>query len=161
MSDVENPWQSPENPSAPENPQSHQAVLTAVMMGYLKAASPWLRFLGILGFIGSGLMILGGIITASFSSFILNFLEEMATLPSGFTLIYVALGVINFFPARFTYLFGAKIRDYALSNSEKDLESALKNNRSLWKFNGILSIVYLALIPLGIICSIIALTVCL
>jgi hypothetical protein len=37
------------------------------------------------------------------------------------------------------------------SNSDKDLEDAFKNNKSLWKFYGILVIVYLALIPVLLI----------
>jgi hypothetical protein len=70
--------------------------------------------------------------------------------------LYFLLGLLSFFPAKFSYGFGSKIHHYALSNSEKDLEEAFKNNRSLWKFFGILAIVYLAIIPLALIGGIVA-----
>jgi uncharacterized membrane protein SirB2 len=156
MSDTVNPWQSPNTEVAAEA-GALRGNLTPTMLRYLKEASPWLRFLGILGYIGAVLLVIAGIIL-------------MVTVPAGFSTInagifggilgtfmgvfYLAMGLVAFFPARFTHNFGAKIRDYLLSNGEKDLEEAFRYNRALWKFSGILAIVYLALIPLMIIGSI-------
>ena len=61
MSDVVNPYQSPEAPAIPVNPLAAQGVLTETMLSYLKGASPWIRFIGILGFISSGISALWGI----------------------------------------------------------------------------------------------------
>ena len=156
MSDYENPYKSPETSIVPEEPQGAGTALTETMLGYLKEASPWLRFMGILGFVGCGIMCLVGIISAIFSSALSSIAGDLGALPAGLiSLFYIAGGAVYFFPARFTYNFGAKIRDYQLSNSNDDLELAFKNNKSLWKFNGILSIVCLALIPFLIIISII------
>jgi len=71
------------------------------------------------------------------------------------SLIYIAMGALYFFPALYTYNFGAKIRSYQLSSSNEDLELAFKNNKSLWKFNGILYIVLLASVPFTIIATIV------
>ncbi|MDR1279046.1 MAG: hypothetical protein LBK02_09860, partial [Treponema sp.] len=60
-----------------------------------------------------------------------------------------------FFPALFTYNFGNKIRAYQQSRAEEELENAFKNNKSLWKFLGILTIISLAFIPVMIIISIV------
>ena len=60
MSDAENPYQSPETEVVPERPFFAQGALTETMLVYLKDASPWLRFAGILGFISSGLTVLTG-----------------------------------------------------------------------------------------------------
>jgi magnesium-transporting ATPase (P-type) len=159
MSDTVNPWQSPAAVvQAEEN--AAQGVLTATMIRFLKEASPWLRFIGILGYIGAGFCIAAGIIMAialmitgaSQSAF-----GDFAGFASTFMgLIYLVAGVVAFFPARFTHRFGVKIRNYLLSGAEKDLEEAFKNNRSLWKFAGIMAIVYLALVPVGIIVAIVA-----
>jgi hypothetical protein len=150
MSDVINPYQSPQSPVNPEPDNS--ARLTGIMVRYLKEAAPWLRFIGILSFIGCGLMFLGGIgvliITAALPGFAGNFEELGGGIGN---VVYIVSGVLMFLPARFTYNFGAKIRNYLRSNSEDDLEQAFKNNKSLWKFNGILYIVFLALAPVGII----------
>ena len=157
MSDIVNPWQSPESVSAPEKTPGAEGVLTDTMLLYLREASPWLRFIGILGFIGCGFMVLGGLATTIVMFVAVSLADEFGGFPVGFLgLLYVALGVLTFFPARFTYFFGAKIRNYQLSNSEQDLEQAFKNNKSLWKFTGILCIIYLAFIPLAVVGVIVA-----
>jgi len=156
VSDFINPYQSPENPSVPEKPLESRSALTETMLSYLKDASPWLRFIGVLGFIASGLMCLGGIIFMIVMFAASNSFDDFGGALTGLVgLIYVPMGALYFFPARFTYNFGAKIRDYRFTNSDEDLELAFKNNKSLWKFYGILAIIALAFIPLFIILAIV------
>ncbi|MDR3249145.1 MAG: hypothetical protein LBT39_10220 [Treponema sp.] len=153
MSDSSNPWQSPGTAIKVEENSIAQGGMTPVMVRYLKEASPWLRFYGIMGYIGSGLVAVGGVIM------MIAFAVTGESFGSGVTsafgaltgLIYLIGGVMAFFPARFAHGFGVKIRNYLLSNTEQDLEEALRNNKSLWKFNGILLIVSLAIIPIVII----------
>lgn len=158
MSDFENPYNSPETPIVPEKTQDSGMFLSETMLGYLKEASPWLRFIGILGFIGCGFMCFMGIILPIVSFAASSFLNELGDtsfrMLSIVSLIYIPIGVLYFFPARFTYNFGTKIRNYQFSNSSEDLEQAFKNNKSLWKFIGILCIVSLAFIPVSIIITI-------
>jgi hypothetical protein len=129
------------------------------MVRYLKGAAPWLVFLGVLGYIGAavlglvGLILLGTAVVGN-TIFGSGFMGTIASALGG--PIYLVMGGLLFFPARFTHGFGARIRRYAASGAERDLEEALRNNRSLWKFSGILAIVYLAFIPLGIIAAVIA-----
>ncbi|MDR2375205.1 MAG: hypothetical protein LBD96_02080 [Treponema sp.] len=159
MSDTVNPWQSPNTEVVAEE-GAPRDVLTPVMIRYLKDASPWLRFIGIIGYIGAAILVVIGL----FSSIVL--ISGLSVLDTGLFggflgafigVLYLAGGVIAFFPARFTYRFGGKIRDYLLSSGTGDLEEALRYNRALWKFSGILLIVYLALIPLWIGGSLVAL----
>jgi uncharacterized protein involved in cysteine biosynthesis len=156
MSDFENPYNSPESPIVPEKTQN-AGNLTVTMLQYLKEASPWLQFVGILGFIGCGLMVLFGIIFAFLPNVIAgSFMDISGSGPFWiFSLFYAALAALFFFPASFTYNFGAKIRKYQYSNSDEDLEQAFRNNKSFWKFYGILCIVYLAFIPVIIVIAII------
>jgi len=157
MSDYENPYQSPETPIIPETPESSGVLMTETIFKHLYEASPWLRFIGIMGYIGSGITVLFGIIFVFSTAFTSSFLgDELGDFPSWILfLIYLPLGVLFFFPAHFTYNFGKKLRNYRFSSSIEDLELAFKNNKSLWKFNGIITIIYLALIPLFIVGSII------
>ena len=60
MADSNNPWQSPEAQVSGVDDVS-RGVLTEGMLRYLKEASPWLRFVGILSFIGGGILCLLGI----------------------------------------------------------------------------------------------------
>jgi hypothetical protein len=155
MSDFENPYKSPETAIETEKPQSGSG-LNETMLGYLKEASPWMRFIGILGFIGAGLFCVIGIISAIFSTAFFGSIEGLESFPIGvFSLFYIAGGALYFFPARFAYFFGAKIRDYQISGSDEDMELAFKNNKSLWKFLGIMCIVLLAFAPVFIIISIV------
>jgi hypothetical protein len=158
MSDTVDPWQTPNTEVAVEQGVP-RGVLTPAMVLYLKEASPWLRFLGVLGYIGAVILVLVGISFAAVTAAGLSMLDAgilggvTGTLMGG---IYLVMGIVAFFPARFTHNFGVKIRNYLLSNGEKELEEALRYNRALWKFNGIVAIVYLAFIPLVIIGSIIS-----
>ncbi|MDR3173033.1 MAG: hypothetical protein LBU19_02175, partial [Treponema sp.] len=133
-----------------------QGVLTALMIRYLKEASPWLRFIGIMGYIGAIFLIVSGVIM-SIALLITgqNFGSSWGPLSALMGVIYVTLGVLAFFPARFTHKFGAKLRNYLLSGAERDLEEAFKNNRSLWRFSGILLIVYLAILPVALIMGVV------
>jgi hypothetical protein len=135
-------------------------VLTDAMIRSLKDASPWLRFLGILTFIGCGFLGLTGLIVAVVSLFVGDIIEEIGGIGGALLgLFYIAMGVLLIFPGRFTYNFGARIRNFLLSKSGDELALALKNNSSLWKFYGILSIVYLALIPVAIVVIVIAVAI--
>jgi hypothetical protein len=126
------------------------------MLRYRKEAAPWLRVIGILSYIGCGFMALGGIAAIIVTFTVADLSGEFAELAGGgMGFLYVVSGALMFFPARFTYGFGGKIRAYLRSNDQGDLEQALKNNKSLWKFNGILYIIGLALVPVVIIIVII------
>jgi hypothetical protein len=167
MSDNDNPYVSPQSEAVPvEQTVLPGASLTDTMLGFLRGASPWLRFIGVLGFISVGFMALAGIIFIALFPVLSGFLDsvpgfdEIGNAFGGliggiYGMYFLGAGVLSFFPAFFTYKFGAKIRDFFRSNSEKDLEQAFKNNKSLWKFNGILAIIGLAFVPLALIIGII------
>jgi hypothetical protein len=161
MSDQINPYQRPEAAIVPLSAQGG-AFLTETMLFYLKEASPWLRFMGIMGFIGSGLTVLWGIGAFALIPLITQVWEQVpgfdflgGIFSAGMAVFFIAGGALIFLPSLFIYRFGEKIRSYLRNGMETELEQALKNNKSLWKFCGIACIVYLAFIPLLIIGTII------
>ncbi|MDR1099670.1 MAG: hypothetical protein LBL28_04240 [Treponema sp.] len=164
MADDMNPYQSPQNPVNPAADVSGR--LTETMERYLKGASPWLRFIGIVGFISVGFMGLAGIIFLIALPLIGNIWGDIPGLEeysgTAGSIVGITMGVylfiiaaLCFFPALFTYKFGDKIRAYLQSRTEGELETAFKNNKSLWKFSGILTIIGLAFIPVTIIITIV------
>ena len=169
MSDELNPYQSPETTSFQAAPEMPQGNLTETMLKYLKAASPWLRFIGIVGFIMSGMVALWGLLIFIIFLFSGGFLDDLAYetgsyffyggllgVIGGITgLFTVGIAVVMFMPALFTYRFGDKIRRYLYTGADKELEEAFKNDKSLWMFNGIIYIISLAFVPVTIIASII------
>jgi hypothetical protein len=149
MSD--NPYESPQSDLNARSPIA--GGITENTVKYLKGASPWTRFLGIMGFIGSGFMLLLGIIfliagLAAPGSFNNRFTSIPVTAAA---LLYIVMGLLTFIPARFLYRFGSKLRDYVQTSMESELEKAFKNNLSFWKFCGIMTIVYLAAVPVLLI----------
>jgi len=162
MSSEVNPYQSPENPPVPIKPLAGQGMITETMLVYLKDASPWLRFIGILGFVSSGMTVLTGLSLFAVVPLLGRVFSEMSELGSygaaagfafsGTMMVYcLGGGVLMFFLSLFAYRFGEKIKSYLRTGAEGDLEMAFKNNKNLWKFLGILCIISLAFIPMLII----------
>jgi hypothetical protein len=165
MSDANNPFRSPEADTQIVRPLVSQGALTEIMVKNLSDASPWLRFLGIMGFIGSGLLALVGVLSfflMPFAGSIINqfpdvfdmFFGSLAPVLVIYAVYFIGAGVVMFFPALFTYRFGMKIRSYVLTSSEAELELAFRNNMSLWKFNGILMIIGMAAVPVLTVVSV-------
>ena len=142
-----NPYQSPQAEAGTINPLSNK-VLTENMLYYLKGASPWLRFLGIVGFIYLGFLLL------IFLTVIIGFQSAFSSIPgvggsSTLILVYtLVIVVLMFFPVLFLFRFGKKIKSYLFTGDNADLEAAFKNNKKLWTFLGILTIVGLAVFVL-------------
>jgi len=168
MSDAVNPYQSPETVSVPVKPLVAQGFLTETMLIYLKGASPWLRFVGIVGFITSGLTALSGLVFFAFLPLVKQLWDEIpgfeasfsgalgAVFGGGMAVLSIGAGVLIFIPALFVYRFGERIRSYLRTGMDQELEQAFKNNKFFWKFLGIICIVELAFFPLAIIGGIIA-----
>jgi hypothetical protein len=138
------------------------------MIGYLRAASPWLRFVGIVGFIGAGFLVLmglgfvtvlgslGGLVSAAFDAGAGFGTLLGAGLGGAFGAVYIIIGVLYFFPAFFTFQFGSKIRAYLATSEDRFLEEAFRHNKSYWRFNGIMLIISLAAVPILTVIGVIA-----
>ncbi|MDL2229493.1 hypothetical protein LJC14_04505 [Treponema sp. OttesenSCG-928-L16] len=157
MSDSFNPYESPRTDIDRGEPLSSAGQLTETMILYLKGASPWLRFIGIMGFISCGLCAVSGIGSIAAIPMIPEIPSNIGGLMGvSMGLLYLIAGVLMFFPSRFVYGFGAKIRSFLQNNASAELETAFGYNKSLWKFMGIVTIVNLAFIPVFIIVAVMA-----
>lgn len=129
--------------------------LTSESITYLLKAAKWGKFLAILGFIVSGLMIAGGILM----SFILNKVsgtDELVPLNLPFStvilsFIYIIVAVIFLIPVIFLNTFSNNaIKAVNLSSTEK-MTTSLRNLKNLFVFIGISTIVLLTLYTLILI----------
>jgi hypothetical protein len=121
---------------------------------------------GIVGFIGCGVTVFSGVLLLALIP-VMNTVWESIPEIDAYANVFGAVfggamgaycfsfGVLFFFPCLYAYNFGTKIRNYVRSGDDQDLETAFKNNKSLWKFIGIITIISLAFIPLMIIVGII------
>ena len=161
MSEIVNPYKSPETTAVPEKSLAHGSI-TDTMLVYLKKASPWLRFIGIAGFVFSGIAVLIGFILLPLSARTFSNVpgfEQTSALSMLFRIGMAVYGAgaaaLLFFLSLFIYRFGDKIRSYLATGMEQDLEIAFKNNSMFWKMVGILIIISLAFVPVTVISSII------
>jgi hypothetical protein len=151
----ENPYESPQAEANSVNPITNR-VLTENMLFYLRAASPWLRFIGIVGFVSLGLMAVYFIAISILINSAINSAAEsipgFGVLGSSFVLVMLLImeGIL-FFPTFFIFQFGRKLRAYLHSGENSDLEQAFKHNKSLWTFLGVLSIISLAFTAIGVL----------
>jgi magnesium-transporting ATPase (P-type) len=159
MADNINPYESPQTEAASFHAPEGR-VLTETMLLYLKGASSWLRFIGIVSFIFLG------ILAVVFLTVIIAFQSEIPSIPgmaavgsSMFLVIMLISLALFFFPTYFLFQFGRKIRIYIHTGDASQLETAFKNNKSLWTFIGILTMIGLAfngLVFIGTIISALA-----
>lgn len=127
--------------------ESFELNLPPVILGFLKETSSWTYFLSILGFIGIGLMILGGL----FFSLAMNHIPggnpyaDLGIDMSYFGMIYIVMALFYFFPVLYLFNFSRKMKTALSSNNNDELTAAFSNLKSHYKFIGIFSIVIISL----------------
>jgi len=140
-----------------ERPGPGDRALTDTMLFYLNGASPWLRFVGVLGIIysvvitASGLFFLLPAMDVLFGMLDFGFSHMLVGMGVWWGLFYAVAGLSVFLPSLFAYRFGGKIRAYSMTGNAGDLELAFKSNKSLWKFLGIVCVLGLVIVILTIV----------
>lgn len=150
MSDSQNPYEGSASSGG-----ANSGVITETMARWLIEASPWLRFLGVMGFISVGLLAVMGLVFMIMGPALSSLGGENFPFAGGagvfLGIVYVAMGVLYIFPARFIWNFGSRIKSWNENKDGQDLEKAFESNKSLWKFSGILTIIGLAAIPVSMV----------
>ncbi|MBO3097722.1 DUF5362 family protein [Gelidibacter pelagius] len=138
--------------------ETFELNLPPAILGFLKETSTWTYFLSILGFIGIGLMILGGL----FFSLMMNMMPGgnpyagLGVDMSYFGLIYVVIALFYFFPVLYLFNFSRKMKGALRSNNNDELTAAFSNLKSHYKFVGIFTIVIMSLYVLILVFAMIA-----
>ena len=138
--------------------ETFELNLPPVILAFLKETSTWTYFLSILGFIGIGLMILGGL----FFSLAMNLIPGgnpyagLGVDMSYFGMIYVVIALFYFFPVLYLFNFSRKMKSALNSNNNDELTSAFSNLKSHYKFIGIFTIVIISLYVLIFVFAMIA-----
>ncbi|HEY4012432.1 MAG TPA: DUF5362 family protein [Polyangiaceae bacterium] len=116
----------------------------------LRQTRPWVVLLSIVAFIGSAAMVLIAIFMAGVAAFGPGAKGSMALLG----LLYLPLGLLYIYPGVKLWSYGAAISRLAASRSVADLEDALAQQKSFWKFSGVASIVLFVVYAIAIIAAI-------
>lgn len=118
---------------------------------YLMNCAKWGKFLAIVGFVGVGFMVLGalfmiGIGSAPFGA------GNIAGGIGG--VLYLIMAAVYFFPCLYLFQFSTNMKEGIEANDQAQTETGLKNLEQMFKFVGILTIVFLSIYVLMIIIGI-------
>ena len=121
----------------------------------LKETRPWVLFLASLGIIGTGLMLLaalGMLLAGGAVSRSAGMPAGMsAGLMAGLALGYLILALIYIYPIVKLFKYSGAIKRLSYSGSAADLDEALRQQKSFWKFMGIAALVLMVLYFVAII----------
>ncbi len=115
----------------------------------LGEAARWAKFLAILGFIGVGIMVLTGLVASAMLGSLPGMDSEPFP-PAILAFFYIAFALLYFLPILYLYRFAAHAQEAVRGSSTQELEVALANIKSHYKFIGILAVVLLGFYALGI-----------
>ena len=126
--------------------------ITESMFLSLKQTKPWTMLMSIIGFIYVGFMIIFGL----GGSFLFSRFGAPRPFPSSiiFTVMYLIMGILYFFPCLFLFKFSSSIGRLLEGGGAAEMEEALVNQKSFWKFIGILAIISIITAIIGIIAAI-------
>ena len=135
-----------------ENTENNQEIKQPIIVddktkNYLSETIKWGNFLAIIGYVGIGLLALGGIaLTVSFAFFYNSSIIEYFWIVAGF--VYLVMAVVLYFPVTYLYKFCLQMKQGLQQNEQKPVTFAFENLKSLFKFVGIYVIVILCIYAL-------------
>jgi ABC-type multidrug transport system fused ATPase/permease subunit len=157
------PTATAETPASPQ-PQS-ELILGASAKYFLTTAGRWANFLSIMGFIGTGFILLavvfiGGVFekipALAMSGVGSNGFPIISVIVDVVRFVYVLIAVLNFFGAFYLNQFASKIKNGVLFNDSVLATGAFENLKSFLKLVGITVIVCISIDVLAFIAAIVA-----
>jgi hypothetical protein len=131
--------------STNEEKTTSRLTISNTAINDLSETGKWTKFLSIIGFIFSGLIVIMGLFAGSIMSSIPN--GQISNMFNGMGIIiggmYIFMGLLYFFPSWYLFKFSQKIKK-ALStqnNNDLNLNAAFNYQKSFYKFWGILMII--------------------
>ena len=126
------------------------------ILEYLSETARWGKFLSILGFIMCGIMVLAGMVLPSVMSKLGAMGMGQGYLFGGLGIgmmlfIYIIIAIIYFFPCLYLFLFSRDMKSALASDDQFKLTESFRNLKRLFKYIGILTVVFLSFYALAII----------
>ncbi len=134
-----------------KNLLENELIIDSTITGHLKETIMWAKFLGIAGYIISGLIAVGAIVVTTFltrQTGRYSGSSDMGIVTGGSVMVvYLLVAAVVFFMSRFLFQFAKKAQTALRTSDQENLASAFKNLKVYFRFAGIISI-------LGVIFSI-------
>lgn len=136
-----------------------ESGFTSSMKVYLKETAKWGKFLSIVGFVGIGFFVIAAFGMGTIFSKLSNQpgMEAFGGMNMGFglTFIYLLMGLVWFFPVLYLFKFSTGVLKNIESFNSYAIEIALGNLKSLFKFYGIVTLVFISFYALVIVFALI------
>jgi len=126
------------------NPNKKKIEIDEATLRHLKSAGKWSMFIGIIGFILLGIIIIAGILAGTFLA-AFNSGESGTKLPDALIMaIIIAAGVICLFHVFFLVRFSKHASNAARMNDSTEFKKAIKSLKLYFIYIGILIIILLS-----------------
>ena len=143
-----NPYAPPTSPyaSAPAMAPAGApgGIVSEQSVEMLRQTRPWVTLLGVLCFIGSALMLLGGLGMMAMGA-MASATSAKTVAPMALGAVYIPFAGLYVYPGLKLTKYGSAIGRLLQTRAVADLDSALEQQKSFWKFAGITSIVMVVL----------------
>lgn len=140
-----------------QNPDSplFNLSIDPLVRSHLSDTARWGRFLAIMGFIGSGLILLAVIfLLANPGQFPQGFGEESGGArfaPVAFVIYMIIAIVLYFLPCLFLFRFATKMKRALATESQEELTISFQNLKVLFRYVGVLTIIVLSIYAIVIL----------
>ena len=144
-----NPYAPPTSPYAPPAamaaaPPAPGGMVSEQSVEMLRQTRPWVMLMGVLCFIGSAFMVLGGLAMIGMGA--VASASTKSAMPMGLVgFIYLPLAGLYIYPGLKLTKYGGAIGRLLQSRAVPDLDAALEQQKSFWKFAGITTIIMIVL----------------
>jgi hypothetical protein len=126
-----------------------QIILSEEAQYYLQKTGQWAYFLGIVGFVFAGILVLVSLFIGSIFSMISRFQPgAAAAYPAIGSFVYILIAVFYFFFSFYMYQFGSRIKNGILHSNSEEVTIAFSKLKSFFKFWGISTAVIISLYAL-------------
>ena len=130
-------------------------ALTFEGQTYLREAGKWAGFLGIIGFILCGLLLIVALFVGTIFSALGQFIPAYSAMPAAagiaMAIVLILIDLLYFFFALYLYQFSARIKKGIVFTDQFQVTLALGKLKSFFKLAGIVTIVVLCLYVLEIV----------
>lgn len=135
------------------------SAISQGVLAQLAGTKPWVRFMSVLMFIGAGFMLLAALFMLAMGGTMAATAKTGgAALPAGMmtgiAVLYAVFAGVYIYPAMKLWKYASRIGNLLTTGAMMDLESALNEQRSFWKFLGIMVIAMFVLYFVVIIAAV-------
>ena len=131
---------------------SNDLQINSVTENHLMDIAKWGKFLSIVGFIFCAVMVIVAFVVGNYMGNLSGYSSAYSSgVSTGVTIFYLVIAIIMFFPCLFLYKFSVKMQQALRSVSQEVFEMSFQNLKAMFKFQGILAIIVLAIWILAIV----------